>query len=77
MFNCSVQGGEGRVNIIWLKDRRPLMEDKKISLLQRREVLVLRDVSKQDRGMYQCLAQSGEETAQASAELALGGDSNL
>ncbi|XP_046662919.1 Down syndrome cell adhesion molecule-like protein Dscam2 [Homalodisca vitripennis] len=72
MFNCSVQGGEGRVNINWLKDRRPLMESGRVNFLQRREVLVLRDINKHDRGMYQCMVHSGEETSQASAELALG-----
>ena len=35
---------------------------------------MVRRVVPQDRGMYQCVASSGEETAQGSAELALGGE---
>ncbi|XP_054278015.1 cell adhesion molecule Dscam2-like [Macrosteles quadrilineatus] len=72
MFNCSIQGGQGRFNINWLKDRRPLMESARINFIQRREVLMLKDINKHDRGMYQCLVHSGDESAQASAELALG-----
>lgn len=30
-------------------------------------------MSKHDKGMYQCMVRSGDETSQSSAELALGG----
>lgn len=73
MFNCSVHGGSGGMHISWLKDARPLLESPHISIMQQGEVLFLRNVQKSDRGMYQCVARSGDESAQGSAELTLGG----
>lgn len=61
------------MSISWLKDGRPLLEGGQVSFLQGSEVVLLRGVTKHNRGMYQCMARSGDETAQASAELALGG----
>ncbi|XP_021932019.1 Down syndrome cell adhesion molecule-like protein Dscam2 isoform X2 [Zootermopsis nevadensis] len=63
--------GEG-IHISWLKDAHPLLESPHVSIMQQGEVLVLRNVQKSDRGMYQCMARSGDESAQGSAELTLG-----
>ncbi|PSN41375.1 Down syndrome cell adhesion molecule-like protein 1 [Blattella germanica] len=61
-FNCSVQGGSGGTHISWFKDARPLMDSPRVSILQQGEVLLLRNVRKSDRGMYQCMSRSGDET---------------
>ena len=76
MFNCSVLGGSGSIHISWLKDGRPLLDSPYVSILQQGEVLLLRSVRKLDRGMYQCMARSNDESAQGSAELTLGGEQN-
>lgn len=76
MFNCSVLGGSGSIHISWLKDGRPLLDSPYVSILQQGEVLLLRSVRKLDRGMYQCVARSNDESAQGSAELTLGGEQN-
>jgi hypothetical protein len=74
MFNCSVQGGSGSMHISWLKDARPLLDSTHVSIVQQGQVLFLRNVHKSDRGMYQCVARSNDESAQGSAELTLGGE---
>ncbi|XP_069681715.1 cell adhesion molecule Dscam1-like isoform X3 [Periplaneta americana] len=71
-FNCSVQGGAGGTHISWLKDARPLLDSPRVSVLQQGDMLLVRGVRKADRGMYQCVARSGDESAQGSAELTLG-----
>lgn len=74
-FNCSVQGGGGggSLHVAWLKDARPLTDGAGITMLHGGETLLLSSVGKSDRGMYQCVARSGDESAQGSAELTLGG----
>ncbi|XP_049816405.1 Down syndrome cell adhesion molecule-like protein Dscam2 [Schistocerca nitens] len=74
-FNCSVRGGGGDgsgLHVAWLKDGRPLAEGAGVNVLHGGEVLVIESVGKHDRGMYQCVARSGDESAQGSAELTLG-----
>lgn len=73
-INCTVDGGDGRISIAWLKDGQPLMEGGQVQFIGDSTGLILSSVSKHDRGMYQCLARSGDETAQASAELVLEGN---
>ncbi|XP_047118494.1 Down syndrome cell adhesion molecule-like protein Dscam2 [Schistocerca piceifrons] len=63
--------GEG-LHVAWLKDGRPLAEGAGVNVLHGGEVLVIESVGKHDRGMYQCVARSGDESAQGSAELTLG-----
>ncbi|KAK3933321.1 Down syndrome cell adhesion molecule-like protein Dscam2, partial [Frankliniella fusca] len=75
-FNCSVRGGLSArpASIGFLKDGEPVAQGGRLSLLptQSGMDLVVRRVVPADRGMYQCVVTSGEETAQAAAELALG-----
>ncbi|XP_075216136.1 cell adhesion molecule Dscam2-like [Lycorma delicatula] len=70
-INCTVDGGDGRISIAWLKDGHSLMEGSNVQFLSDGAGLLLTFVTKRDRGMYQCLARSGDETAQATAELVL------
>ncbi|XP_025152792.1 Down syndrome cell adhesion molecule-like protein Dscam2 isoform X42 [Harpegnathos saltator] len=63
-FTCAVQGNPIKT-ISWLKDGKPLgLEDR---------VLRIESVKKEDKGMYQCFVRNDQESAQATAELKLGG----
>ncbi|PSN52806.1 Down syndrome cell adhesion molecule-like protein Dscam2 [Blattella germanica] len=57
--------------ITWFKDGRPLPGPARSS----GDRLVIPGVGREDRGMYQCVVRRAEgETAQAAAELQLGGE---
>lgn len=67
-FTCTVQGNPIKT-ISWLKDGKPLgLEDR---------VLRIESVKKEDKGMYQCFVRNDQESAQATAELKLGGRCKL
>lgn len=73
-FNCTVDiGTDFTGSLFWLKDGRPVLEGPRIGVLQSGRVLYIRGVQRSDKGMYQCFVRSGDESAQASAELSLGG----
>lgn len=56
--------------ITWYKDGRQLPSTGRVSS----ETLIVNNVGREDRGMYQCIVRRSEgDTAQASAELQLGG----
>lgn len=59
------------LSITWLKDGRPLPGPARST----GDRLLIPGVGREDRGMYQCLVRRAEgETAQAAAELQLGGE---
>jgi len=63
----------GPYMITWLKDGRALPGSSR----HNSDHFVLNGVGREDRGMYQCIVRKAEgETAQASAELQLGGESD-
>lgn len=62
-FNCSVEGGEARVR--WLHDGVPVGGGER--------TLRIHGVVRVHRGMYQCFAERDLDSAQAAAELRLGG----
>lgn len=62
-FNCSVEGGDARVR--WLHDGVPVGGGERI--------LRVHGVVRAHRGMYQCFAERDLDSAQAAAELRLGG----
>lgn len=73
-FNCTVDmGTDFSGSIFWFKDGRPVLEGPRINILHNGKVLHIRGVRRNDRGMYQCFVRNGEESAQGSAELTLGG----
>lgn len=70
-FRCEVgtHSQAGPHFITWYKDGRQLPGTGRQS-----ELLQLTGISREDRGMYQCIVRRSEgDTAQASAELQLGG----
>ncbi|KAG7213701.1 hypothetical protein KM043_002940, partial [Ampulex compressa] len=63
-FTCNVKGNPIKT-ISWLKDGKPLGLEE--------PVLRIESVKKEDKGMYQCFVRNDQESAQATAELKLGG----
>nr|XP_050869862.1 cell adhesion molecule Dscam2-like isoform X11 [Vespula vulgaris] len=63
-FTCNVRGNPIKT-ISWLKDGKPLGLEE--------QVLRIESVKKEDKGMYQCFVRNDQESAQATAELKLGG----
>nr|XP_053651853.1 cell adhesion molecule Dscam2-like [Cherax quadricarinatus] len=70
-FNCSPEGFP-QDTITWIKDGEPLQVGGRVRLVGQRTVVV-DDVRREDRGMYQCLVSNLEGSAQGSAQLKLGG----
>ncbi|KAK7074280.1 hypothetical protein SK128_018951, partial [Halocaridina rubra] len=69
-FNCSPEGFP-QDTVTWLKDGEPLEVSERVRIMRERTVVV-QDVQRTDRGMYQCLVSNLEGTAQGSAQLKLG-----
>lgn len=63
-FTCNVRGNPIKT-ISWLKDGKPFGLEE--------PVLRIESVKKEDKGMYQCFVRNDQESAQATAELKLGG----
>lgn len=62
-FNCTVSDSSASVR--WLHDGAPVGGGTR--------ELVVHGVARAHRGVYQCFARRGRDTAQAAAELRLGG----
>ncbi|KAK4877583.1 hypothetical protein RN001_010089 [Aquatica leii] len=68
-FRCMVSAQGGPHLVTWFKDGRQLPSTGRGTS----ETLVVNNVGREDRGMYQCIVRRSEgDTAQASAELQLG-----
>ncbi|KAJ8667920.1 hypothetical protein QAD02_009583, partial [Eretmocerus hayati] len=63
-FTCNVKGNPIKT-VSWLKDGKPLGHEE--------ASLRIESVKKDDKGMYQCFIRNDQESAQATAELKLGG----
>ncbi|KAK7075666.1 hypothetical protein SK128_023683 [Halocaridina rubra] len=63
-FTCSYRGNPVK-SVTWLKDGAPINH--------REAVLRIGSVGREDKGMYQCFIRNDQESAQATAELKLGG----
>ncbi|XP_057326072.1 cell adhesion molecule Dscam2 isoform X13 [Microplitis mediator] len=63
-FTCNVRGNPIKT-ISWMKDGKPFGHED--------PVLRIESVKKEDKGMYQCFVRNDQESAQATAELKLGG----
>ena len=74
LFNCSITG-HPVTQVTWFKDGRPLVVDDHVTL-STQTTLLLSQVLHSDMGMYQCLVSNGEENAQGSSQLNLGGKLN-
>ncbi|RZF38601.1 hypothetical protein LSTR_LSTR010934 [Laodelphax striatellus] len=65
IFKCNYEGNPVKT-VSWLKDGKALPGHEE-------PVLKIESVRKEDKGMYQCFVRNEQESAQASAELKLGG----
>ncbi|KPI95214.1 Down syndrome cell adhesion molecule-like protein CG42256 [Papilio xuthus] len=65
VFNCTVEGGGGDARVRWLHDGVPVGGAER--------TLRVHGVARAHRGMYQCFAERDLDSAQAAAELRLGG----
>lgn len=70
-FKCAVTTRSSIPYVItWYKDGRQIPTTSRTS----GETLIVNNVGREDKGMYQCIARRSEgDTAQAAAELQLGG----
>ncbi|XP_042237763.1 Down syndrome cell adhesion molecule-like protein Dscam2 isoform X4 [Homarus americanus] len=63
-FTCTYRGNPVK-SVTWLKDGEPINH--------KEAVLRIDSVGREDKGMYQCFVRNDQESAQATAELKLGG----
>ncbi|XP_045126212.1 Down syndrome cell adhesion molecule-like protein Dscam2 isoform X48 [Portunus trituberculatus] len=63
-FTCTYRGNPVK-SVSWLKDGTPIEH--------KEAVLHINSVGREDKGMYQCFVRNDQESAQATAELKLGG----
>lgn len=61
-------------SIYWLKDGQPLRFSARVRQMSESRLQIV-SVSREDRGMYQCIVKNDWEMSQGSAELQLGGRS--
>nr|XP_027205557.1 Down syndrome cell adhesion molecule-like protein 1 [Dermatophagoides pteronyssinus] len=85
-FNCTITGGSPIQQIHWRRNARPLMAAQAITASNRQHanhrvhlshndrLLQIRQVRREDRGMFQCIVSNEFESVQASGELALADD---
>uniref|UniRef100_A0A1I8N7N2 Uncharacterized protein n=1 Tax=Musca domestica TaxID=7370 RepID=A0A1I8N7N2_MUSDO len=77
IFNCSTTGS-AIDNIEWLHNGKPLQEDNILTTgrdnlrFLAKKSLMITNVGRRDRGVYQCLVENQKSSAQAMAELKLG-----
>ncbi|GFO29921.1 Down syndrome cell adhesion molecule [Plakobranchus ocellatus] len=75
-FNCTTFGHP--VNSVqWFKNGRPLVAsasdpNARVTLSQGRHLLMVREVSRLDQGMFQCFVSNNRDSAQGAGQLALG-----
>ncbi|KAK3760237.1 hypothetical protein RRG08_052186 [Elysia crispata] len=75
-FNCTTFGHP--VNSVeWFHNGRPLVAstsdpEARVTLSQGRHLLLVKDVGRQDQGMYQCFVSNARDSAQGAGQLALG-----
>ncbi|XP_064651143.1 cell adhesion molecule DSCAM-like isoform X4 [Lineus longissimus] len=74
-FNCTIFG-HPRKSINWLRNSKPLKLVKGRVVLTTPTTLVISDVQRHDRGMYQCLVSNDKDNAQGTAQLSLGDGSH-
>ena len=60
-----------RSAVTWMKDGQPLPNHPRI--IANRQTLQIFNLQREDYGMYQCFVARGNQEAQASSELRLGG----
>lgn len=70
-FNCSIRGYPVS-NVRWTKDARVLKDGSRIRIVAKNQLL-LTSVRREDHGIYQCFAGNDADSAQAAAQMVIGG----
>lgn len=70
-FQCII-GGYPISQINWLHNSKPVAPDSRVEMMADPPRLTIRQLSKEDRGMYQCLISNNWDQAQATSELDMG-----
>ena len=73
-FNCTVSGYPIE-RVTWYKNARPLDGDDRVTIFDN-GTLEVSDMTRGDRGMYQCVASNSWETKEATMQLSMGGKEN-
>lgn len=71
IFTCIVTGYPVR-QIIWYKDGELLKQSPRV-IIESDRVVKIPSISREDKGMYQCIASNDDDIVEASSELRLGG----
>ncbi|XP_038065482.1 Down syndrome cell adhesion molecule homolog isoform X2 [Patiria miniata] len=69
-FNCTVSGYPIE-RVTWYKNARPLDGDDRVTIFDN-GTLEVSDMTREDRGMYQCVASNSWETKEATMQLSMG-----
>ncbi|XP_030749790.1 Down syndrome cell adhesion molecule-like protein Dscam2 isoform X2 [Sitophilus oryzae] len=70
-FQCIINGYPiARIN--WMHNGKPIAPDSRVEVLNDPPRLTVKELTKEDRGMYQCFASNNWDQAQATAELNMG-----
>ncbi|XP_063908088.1 cell adhesion molecule Dscam1 isoform X3 [Zophobas morio] len=70
-FQCIVNGYPVS-QVTWLHNGKPVAPDHRVELMAEPPRLTIRQLAKEDRGMYQCMVSNNWDQAQAIAELDMG-----
>ena len=75
ILNCSIYGYPIK-KVTWYKDGQPLAPGSHMTL-ETETALVIDEVARENEGMYQCMVENDQDSAQGSSLLMLGGKINL
>ncbi|XP_006825869.1 cell adhesion molecule DSCAM-like [Saccoglossus kowalevskii] len=70
-FNCSVSGYPIG-SITWLKNGQQLVEDERIFISDNDTMMIIDQVSRHDKGMYQCVVEYRQNSVEATVQLSIG-----
>ncbi|KAF7273797.1 hypothetical protein GWI33_013511, partial [Rhynchophorus ferrugineus] len=70
-FQCIINGYP-IARISWMHNGKPIAPDSRVEVLNDPPRLTVKELTKEDRGMYQCFATNNWDQAQATAELNMG-----
>lgn len=71
-FQCIISGFPAH-EVLWMHNGKPIVRDSRIEIYTDTPRIVIKNVQKEDQGMYQCFVSNEWEQIQSTAELQLGG----
>ncbi len=69
-LNCMLEG-HPIIDVTWYKDGYPLVTSDNVVMMNATS-LEIQKVTREDRGMYQCIVSNDHQSKQASAQISLG-----